>query len=50
VGMIVLLDTNELHSPYNDVWIAAQTMESGAELLTSDSHFEKIPGLVYTSF
>ena len=36
--------------PTNDIWIAAQTMESGAELLTSDSHFEKVPGLVYTSF
>jgi tRNA(fMet)-specific endonuclease VapC len=36
--------------PTNDIWIAAQTMEHGAELLTSDRHFEKVPGLVYTSF
>jgi tRNA(fMet)-specific endonuclease VapC len=36
--------------PTNDIWIAAQTMECGAELLTSDRHFEKVPGLVYTSF
>jgi hypothetical protein len=28
----------------------AQTMEHGAELLTSDRHFEKVPGLVYTRF
>jgi tRNA(fMet)-specific endonuclease VapC len=35
--------------PTNDIWIAAQTMEHGAELITSDQHFEKISGLVYTS-
>ncbi len=34
--------------PTNDIWIAAQTMEHGVELLTSDQHFEKISGLVYT--
>ena len=34
--------------PINDIWIAAQTMEHGAELITTDSHFEKVPGLVYT--
>jgi len=31
-----------------DTWIAAQTMEHGAELTTSDRHFEKISGLVCT--
>lgn len=36
--------------PTNDIWIAAQTMEHGAELITSDQHFEKINGLVYTFF
>jgi len=34
--------------PTNDAWIAAQTMEHGAELITFDRHFEKIPGLVHT--
>ena len=34
--------------PTNDIWIAAQTMEHGAELITSDRHFENIGGLVYT--
>lgn len=34
--------------PTNDIWIAAQTMEHGAELITLDQHFEKINGLVYT--
>lgn len=36
--------------PTNDIWIAAQTMEHGAELITADSHFTKISGLVYTLF
>ena len=34
--------------PTNDIWIAAQTMEHGAELITSDQHFEAVSGLVYT--
>jgi len=34
--------------PTNDIWIAAQSMEHGAELITSDQHFERINGLVYT--
>jgi tRNA(fMet)-specific endonuclease VapC len=36
--------------PTNDIWIAAQTMELGAELITTDRHFEKISGLVYSRF
>jgi len=36
--------------PSNDIWIAAQTMEHGAELITSDRHFNKIDGLVHTIF
>ena len=36
--------------PTNDIWIAAQTLEHGAELITSDQHFEKITGLVYSNF
>ena len=36
--------------PTNDIWIAAQSVEHGAELITSDQHFEKINGLVYTIF
>jgi tRNA(fMet)-specific endonuclease VapC len=34
--------------PTNDIWIAAQTMEHGAELITSDRHFQYIAGLVHT--
>ena len=36
--------------PTNDIWIAAQTVEQGAELISSDQHFEKISGLVYSIF
>ncbi len=32
------------------MWIAAQTMEYGAELITSDKHLESISGLVCTIF
>ena len=36
--------------PTNDIWIAAQTLEYGAELITTDRHFEQIDGLVYTLY
>ena len=36
--------------PTNDLWIAAQTMEHGAELISTDHHFERISGLVCTIF
>lgn len=36
--------------PTNDIWIAAQTMEHGAELITVDEHFVRISGLVYSRF
>jgi len=32
--------------PTNDIWIAAAVLETGARLVTYDSHFEKIPGLI----
>ncbi len=34
--------------PTNDIWIAAHSMESGAELLSSDRHFEAIDGLIWS--
>ena len=34
--------------PTNDIWIAAHTMETGAELLSFDRHFERVAGLVWT--
>ncbi len=34
--------------PSNDIWIAAQAFESGGELLSFDSHFSRVAGLVWT--
>ena len=36
--------------PSNDIWIAAQTLETGAELVTMDHHFQKVPGLIFRLF
>ena len=33
--------------PTNDVWIAAHAMETGADLLSADGHFEHIDGIVW---
>lgn len=32
--------------PINDIWIAAQTIETGSVLITYDKHFQKIRGLL----
>ena len=34
--------------PTNDVWIAAHVMETGAELVSADGHFEYVDGIVWT--
>ena len=34
--------------PANDIWIAAHAMETGADLVSCDRHFESIDGLVWT--
>ena len=31
--------------PANDIWIAAHTMEQGAELVSYDKHFQHVEGL-----
>ena len=33
--------------PTNDVWIAAHAMETGADLVSADSHFEHVEGIVW---
>ncbi|MCQ3806642.1 MAG: type II toxin-antitoxin system VapC family toxin [Acidimicrobiaceae bacterium] len=33
--------------PTNDVWIAAHAMETGTDLISGDSHFEHIDGIVW---
>jgi tRNA(fMet)-specific endonuclease VapC len=35
--------------PSNDIWIAAQALETGADLATFDQHFATVPGLVVRS-
>ena len=36
--------------PTNDIWIAAQAMEVGADLLSSDTHFGAVDGLAWVPF
>jgi tRNA(fMet)-specific endonuclease VapC len=48
--IVVQLKKDGSPIPINDVWIAAQAMEHGAELLTSDRHFEQVAGLASTIF
>lgn len=33
--------------PTNDVWIAAHALETGADLISFDPHFEHVDGLVW---
>jgi predicted nucleic acid-binding protein len=33
--------------PSNDIWIAAHAMETGADLVTYDRHFEQVDGLAW---
>ena len=33
--------------PTNDVWIAAHTMETGADLASADRHFEAVGGIAW---
>ncbi|MGH9420659.1 MAG: type II toxin-antitoxin system VapC family toxin [Thermoanaerobaculia bacterium] len=33
--------------PTNDIWIAAHAMESGAELLSFDRHFDHVDGIAW---
>ena len=35
--------------PTNDMWIAAHALETGAELLSSDPHFQHVEGLAWTN-
>ena len=33
--------------PTNDVWIAAHAMDTGADLVSADGHFEHVEGIVW---
>ena len=39
------LRKNGTPTPVNDIWIAAQALETGSVLVTYDDHFARIPGL-----
>lgn len=41
------LRANGTPIPTNDIWIAAQTMETGADLVSLDAHFAEVDGLVW---
>ncbi len=41
------LRTKDRPIPTNDIWIAAHTMESGADLLSYDRHFSAVDGLAW---
>ncbi len=34
--------------PTNDIWIAAHVMETGADLVSADRHFEHVDGIPWT--
>ena len=36
--------------PTNDVWIAAHAMETGADLVSADRHFEHVDGIAWVHF
>lgn len=36
--------------PTNDIWIAAQAMEAGADLISVDPHFANVVGLLRKTF
>ena len=33
--------------PTNDMWIAAHAMETGADLVSADGHFEHVDGIAW---
>ena len=45
--MAAALEARGKPIPTNDLWIAAQAMESGADLLSFDRHYECVDGLAW---
>jgi tRNA(fMet)-specific endonuclease VapC len=41
------LRTKGVPIPTNDIWIAAQAMETGAELVSFDRHYDAVDGLAW---
>ncbi len=49
-GIVLGLKRKGRPIPVNDVWIAAQALETGADLLSSDGHFGEVEGLSWLRF
>lgn len=45
--IMALLKTKGRPIPTNDVWIAAHAMETGADLVSADLHFEHVDGIAW---
>lgn len=45
--IMALLKTKGRPIPTNDVWIAAHAMETGADLVSADQHFEHVDGIAW---
>lgn len=45
-----LLKSRGTPIPTNDIWIAAHTVETGAQLISSDRHFARIDEISWLSF
>ncbi len=45
-NLIKILQKQGTPIPTNDIWIAAATLEYNAKLLSYDSHFEHVPGIM----
>lgn len=45
--IMVSLRTKGRPIPTNDVWIAAHAMETGADLVSGDRHFEHVDGIAW---
>ena len=44
--LVSLLKKNGTPLPTNDVWIGATALETGGRMMTFDSHYKSIPGLM----
>ena len=48
--LAVVLRSKGRPIPTHDLWIAAQVVETGADLLSADAHFGEIDGLAWVPF
>ncbi len=48
--LIKILKEQGTPIPSNDIWIAAVVMDTGSKLLSQDSHFQNIPGIIQITF